>query len=458
MRMLLDAERLVLLLEHHADVNIKRRSISRELCIIRILHIAACPLRIIRGHIRSRIVRVEVLHTEETASEIHLSLEIAVTVDHLKAGNTGKTSHLRVIRTECRSDMNDTGTILCSHIITRNHSEGALARIEPRDELLIADAHQIRTLESAVKHLVRHELVARFVILEGNVCSLRIEMGVHKSLSHYIESRLTSIWVERKDTYIVDVRAYAEGCVRRKSPRRGCPGKNICRDSLAEEELRLLVTDNCELSHGSGILHVTVAARLVELVGAETCSRCRRIWLDGLSLVEKSLVIDLLEKIPEGLDITVVIRDVRIVHIDPVSHTLSHIHPLCSIFHHLLAAGVIIFLHRDLCSDIFLGDAQHLLHAKLHWKSVGIPSGTTVHLISALGLVAADSVLDGTGHHVVDSRHTVSRRRTLKENEFRCTFSQFKRLLERVVLSPSVQHLVACRHEIKTFIFVKFHK
>ena len=189
----------------------------------------------------------------------------------------------------------------------------------------------------------------------------------------------------------------------------------------------------------------------------QTGSCSRRIWLDGLTLIEKPLVINFLEQIPERLDITVVVCDVRIVHIHPISHTLGHIHPLSGIFHHLLAACVIILLDGDFRSDIFLGDTQHLLHTEFHRKSMSVPSGTTVHLISALGLVAADGVLDGTGHHMVDARHSVSRRRALEKYEFRSAFPQFKRLLKSMILLPSVKHLVACSNQIKTFIFLKCH-
>ena len=142
-------------------------------------------------------------------------------------------------------------------------------------------------------------------------------------------------------------------------------------------------------------------------MSTESCTCCRRIRLDGLTLVEKSLVVDFLEKIPESLDITVVICDVRIIHIDPITHTFGHIHPLCSIFHDLLAACVIVLFHRNLRADIFLGYTQHLFHTKLDRKTMGIPSCTTVHLKSALSLVSAYCILDGTGHDMVDTRHTV---------------------------------------------------
>ena len=53
-----------------------------------------------------------------------------------------------------------------------------------------------------------------------------------------------------------------------------------------------------------------------------------------------------------------------------------------------------IILYSDLSSDIILGDTQHLLDTKLHRKTMGVPSCTTVHLITALSLVTADGVLD----------------------------------------------------------------
>ena len=137
-----------------------------------------------------------------------------------------------------------------------------------------------------------------------------------------------------------------------------------------------------------------------------TCSR--RIRLNRLSLIEKTFIVDLLEEIPESLDITVIISYVRIIHIHPVTYTLCHVHPLGSVLHHLLAASVVIFLNCNLCSDILLRNAEHLLDAKLHWKTMSIPSCATIHLIAALSLVTADSILDRTCHDMVDARHTVS--------------------------------------------------
>ena len=50
-----------------------------------------------------------------------------------------------VVRTESRSDMYDTRTILGGHIVARDNLEGTLAWVSPWDELLIFDAYEVRT-------------------------------------------------------------------------------------------------------------------------------------------------------------------------------------------------------------------------------------------------------------------------------------------------------------------------
>ena len=94
---------------------------------------------------------------------------------------------------------------------------------------------------------------------------------------------------------------------------------------------------------------------------------------------------------------------------------MGQVFPLAGVFHHLLAAGGVILVNRNLLADIFLGDAQGLLYAKLYGQTVGVPTGLAQHLIALHRLVTAEDVLDGPGHHVVDARHTVGTGRTLIE-------------------------------------------
>ena len=48
---------------------------------------------------------------------------------------------------------------------------------------------------------------------------------------------------------------------------------------------------------------------------------------------------------------------------------------------------------------------------------MSIPTGLTLHLIALHCFEAAEGILDASRHNVVDTGHTVSRWRTLKEHE-----------------------------------------
>ena len=91
-----------------------------------------------------------------------------------------------------------------------------------------------------------------------------------------------------------------------------------------------------------------------------------------------------------------------------------------------MTASIIVFFYRYLLSDVILVDSEFLLHTDLHRQSVGIPACTAVYLEAALGLVPADGILDGTRHNMVNTRHSVCRRRSLEENELRSAFSKFE--------------------------------
>ena len=258
---------------------------------------------------------------------------------------------------------------------------------------------------------------------------------------------------------IFDVRAHAEGGIGRKGPRRGGPGQEEDRQGLhIEQRLAGAVFDDFELDGGRGIGHVTVTAGLVQLVRAEPRTIRRRIRLDGISLIEQTLVVNLLQQVPQGFDVAVVVSDVRVVHIHPVTHALGHIHPFGGIFHHLLAASGIVFFDRNLGADIGLRNAQFLLYTQFHGQSVGIPAGPAGHLETGLRLVTADGILDGTGHHMVDARFAIRRRRTLKENELRSPFTQTHRCPESIFPTPHFQHLFSGRNQIQPLIFVECHK
>ena len=427
-------ECLVLALEHHADVDIKRRSVRCEGAVVGVLHITACPLRIFRNvHAILHVFRIQVLNAIETAARIYLRLHISVLVHHIKSRNSGSLGHLRIVGTEGRSDVNYTGSaLLGGDIVAKYHAESAFARIKPRNELLVAQSLELAALEGARQDLIR---------------DLVVKPAVYQRLGQYINGRLSGIWVRALHTDIVDVRIHTKSGVTRKGPRSGSPS----------EEILIFLTHNLKLHAASGVLHVAVASRLIQLVRAQAGSRCRAVRLNGLTLIEIALTVDVLQKIPKGLDITVIISDVRVVHIYPVTDPVGKVTPLSGIFHNLFTAHLVILGYAYLSSDIFLSDTQLLLHTELHRQSVGVPSRTTAHQITALRLVTTDGILYTAGHHVMDTGHTISTWRSLEENKLRRTLPQLERLSECTFFFPLFEHLVTGGYQIQPFILFECH-
>ena len=129
-------------------------------------------------------------------------------------------------------------------------------------------------------------------------------------------------------------------------------------------------------------------------MGAETGTVRRGIRLDREALVKETLVINLAQKVPQGLYIPVVIGDVRVVHINPITYALCHVHPFLGVFHDLFAAGVVILFYGYCFADILFVDTQLLFYTDLYRQAVSVPTCPSGYFVTGLGLVAADGVLD----------------------------------------------------------------
>ena len=58
-------------------------------------------------------------------------------------------------------------------------------------------------------------------------------------------------------------------------------------------------------------------------MAAEACACGGRIWLDGVALVEKVLIVELLKQPPQTLYILVIVGDVRVLHVNPIAHLVG---------------------------------------------------------------------------------------------------------------------------------------
>ncbi len=390
--------------------------------------------------------------------------------------------------------MYDTRTIFGSHIVARDHAECLLSnlhkliltmredflrmllcvlinircgqiaylltRLHPWHQLLVVHTYEVSTL------VVAYDAIGQFlaiylVDIEGLHLSqclqfLTGQISLQTSFGNNDGQLLTIVRVEGLCSHIVDVRTYTESRVRRQSPRRSGP----CHEGSSTPLSQLIFNFfffNFEHTRHSGILHVTVATRLIQLVArkARTCSW--RIRLDGISLIEQALLIELLQEPPQGLDVAVIVSDIRVVEIYPVAHLMGQFGPLLGVLHDLLTAGSIVVIDRDFLADVLLGDAEHLLHAELYRQTVGIPTGLALHLIALHGLEAAENILDRTSHYVVNTWHTVCRRWTLVKHERRMALTCGHRLLKDTVLIPTLQDLFVDLRKVELVIFCVFH-
>ena len=188
----------------------------------------------------------------------------------------------------------------------------------------------------------------------------------------------------------------------------------------------------------------------------EPRTRRRRIGLNGIPFIEQPLLIELRKHPPQGLDIFVVVGDIGVLHIDPITHLTGQFVPQVGVLHHRLTAGAVVLLDGDFLPDILFGYPQFLLHAQFDRQPVGIPSRLAMDKKSLLSLVATEYVLYRPSHHVVNPRHPVGRGRSLVKNKGRMTLTRFDTLMKGILPVPLTEHLGGCPRQVQPLVFRKF--
>ncbi len=120
---------------------------------------------------------------------------------------------------------------------------------------------------------------------------------------------------------------------------------------------------------------------------------------------------------PNRFDIFIIERNIGILQIYPIPHTLGQVIPQIFILHHLAAAGLIILLYRNLFADIFLRNPQRLFHPEFHRQPVRIPAALSPDILSLQRLIATKHILNRSCHHMMNPRRTIGRRRSFIKNK-----------------------------------------
>ena len=289
---LFNLEDTVLHLQHHADGDVEGFVLVRELRVVGILDEAALVGVVVGGvHPFADESSVQILEAEELTGQIDHRTHVAVLVHHHQRGDAVGFGHLVIVGTEGRGDVDDTRTVFDGYEVARDDAESTFAGIDPRNELLVLHTGQVRAFPFA-HHLIWDEFVALLVVLQFQFGSLRIEISMEQILAQDHRLRDARVRIIGLNRHVGKGRADTERRVRRQGPGSSRPGQE---ERVAEAgHLRFRVED-AELRGTRRILHVAIAARLVQLVRTQARAGGRGIRLDGVALVEQALLVKLLQ-------------------------------------------------------------------------------------------------------------------------------------------------------------------
>ena len=173
--MLFDFENERLLFKHHADSNVKSFVLIGKIRVESIFYESTGILFIFINIDKFfNEVGIKVFEVKEFTRHINHRALFAFICNHNKTWDTGFFSYKSVISTESRGNMNDTSTIFGSYIIALNNAERALARIYPRDKLLVFSTNKVRT-HTFSKNTIRDKFIPRVVCIHIQIGGFRVK-------------------------------------------------------------------------------------------------------------------------------------------------------------------------------------------------------------------------------------------------------------------------------------------
>ena len=170
MHVLLALESLALLLQFVAEYDVQVFSLLRSLLVpdaihiklwvVGILHVVACVMSIcLLVDTSVHEVGIEVFDEIELTLEVNHWAGLALLINKVERWDVGILSYLGIISTECRSDMNDTSTIIGSNIVAEDDTESLAIHLNKlittilRCKYLILMSRSIFCYESRCKEI-----------------------------------------------------------------------------------------------------------------------------------------------------------------------------------------------------------------------------------------------------------------------------------------------------------------
>ncbi len=215
--------------------------------------------------------------------------DVAITL-HGDGRNARLLCCAHVIGPKCGRNVNNACALVGSHKISCNNAKGGCTGCYIREKLGIRFPNQV--FASVVGYdFPRDGRAAGLILLKSNRIHgcLCWKVTLHHGLGQNDLYRLVGVGVKSANFYVVDVFAYCQGAVRGQCPRGSGPG----------QEVVLLRVCYPKLCHDRGVLDLLITAWLVEFVGTQARASGRRVGLNSVAFVKQSLLMQLLEQVPE---------------------------------------------------------------------------------------------------------------------------------------------------------------
>ena len=168
-----------------------------------------------------------------------------------------------------------------------------------------------------------------------------------------------------------------------------------------------------------------------------------------MPLVEQSLFVNLFERPPDRLDVIVVVGDVRMLHIHPITDAVAHDFPFFFIFPDAFFAFVYERLDSVFFYLLLAVYAQQLFHFQLDGQTVGVPARLAQNRIPLHDFVARNYILHDAREDMTYVRLSVCGRRTVVKGERFLARVFFVCLFKNLVFLPKFKRFLFALHKIE---------
>ena len=159
-------------------------------------------------------IGVELVHEPIFSGEIDHRAGFHLLVDHEKRRNSSSFGYESIVGTEGWSDVNDSGTIFGSNIVSGDNAETVFVDnnlvidfvngLYPWEKLLVGNTDKLATRKLS-NHAVGDDLVASLVIGKVFFGTVGSEIGAYALLSHNADHRCAVVGVECLESNVLDL-------------------------------------------------------------------------------------------------------------------------------------------------------------------------------------------------------------------------------------------------------------